>query len=286
MLSIARFALDSYRQLRLRGLGDRRSWRRLPGGVVMEIDPADGMDRSFYVGTYDPWLLALVRAVVRPGDTVIDIGAHKGYVALHCALRVGPTGHVFAFEPDPRARTQFERHRDRNGLRQISIYGHALGREAGTLEFALSEHLGWSSFFPNREAREVVARTVGVPVKSLDAMIAERELPLEPARLSFVKIDAEGAEPLILQGMARLLADSSPTLWIEVNRGSLEAGGFGVADVERPLRDAGYGLYLPVGRRRLIARELGFRPLASLADVRGPVFDVVASRRDPAPRPE
>ena len=242
----------------------------------MEIDPNDWMDRAFYLGTYDPALASLIRRHVRRGDHCVDVGAQKGYVTLMLSQRVGPPGKVFAFEPDPRAFEVLKLHRERNHQGQIMISPYALGKTHGKHAFALSNRLGWSSFFPNRIARESVASTLGVPVRGLDRLVSDGELDLDPDRLTFVKIDAEGAEPLVLAGMAGILRRSRPVLWIEINRESLEAGGFSTSDIEVPLRDLGFTLLNPRSVRRLGVRRFELEPLSTLDSSVESVFNVVA----------
>jgi len=271
-------AIHLIRNARLSTLGTRPSWRRVASRLEMEIDPRDWMDRSFYLGTYDPWLLHLLDRLVRPGDTVLDIGAHKGYVALQLACRVGARGSVLAFEPDPRARAFLERHRERNRLHSIRVFAHALGEEPGEMDFSLSNQLGWSSFFPNTTAMPAVAERVPVRVRRLDDLLDEGSIALDPNRFSFAKLDAEGAEPLVLKGMARVLRENRPTFWIEVNRASLAAAGAAPPDIERPLRAAGYSLWRIIRFRRFAMPRLRLEPLACLSDEPGDVFDVVASR--------
>jgi len=239
------------------------------------------MDQTFYLGTYDPWLVDVLRRIVKPGDTCLDVGAHKGYVTLHLARRVGPGGRVFAFEPDPRARACLEAHCQRNRLAQVSLFPYALGREHGDLTFSLSTQLGWSSFFPNQDAQPTVADRVSVPVRSLDRMRRDRDLVLGPKRLTFVKIDTEGAERLVLEGMRELLGASRPMLWIEINRGSLEAAGTRDDEIVSLLHELGFALFVPHRYRRLGVPRVALEPVTSLGGRAESVFDVVAARERP-----
>ena len=260
----ARKAVSFYRRARLSALGTRPSWRPVAPDLTMEIDPSDWMDRSFFLGTYDPWLLHLLDRVIRPGDTALDVGAHKGYVSLQLARRVGPRGCVLAFEPDPRARACLERHRERNRLEAIRVHECALGAETGELAFALSNQLGWSSFHPNAEALPEVKERVPVPVRRLDDLIAAGTVTLDPSRLRFAKLDVEGAEPDVLAGMAGVLRAARPVLWIEVNRPSLAAAGFTAAGIERPLHAAGYALWRIHRYRWIAAARVRLEPISSL----------------------
>ena len=283
---VARKAVALYRNARLDALGDRIDWRSVASGLEMEIDPADWMDRSFYLGTYDPWLLHVLDRVMRPGDIAIDVGAHKGYLAMQLARRTGPTGTVFAFEPDPRARRCLERHRDRNRMTEtVRVFDCALSDVHGEVEFALSRQLGWSSFHPNAEAQPTIHERVLVAVRRIDDLIAAGEIVLDSARLRFVKLDAEGAEPKVLRGMSALLSRSDAMLWIEVNRPSLSASGSSTAELEAQLRGMGFGLWGVRRFRRVVAARVRIEPLVTLEDEPGEVFDVIASRRPPAGLP-
>jgi len=283
---VARKAIALYRRARVDALRDRVGWRTVGPGLEMEIDPADWMDRSFYLGTYDPWLLHVLDRVLRPGDAALDVGAHKGYVALQLARRVGPAGAVLAFEPDPRARRCLERHRERNRLTEtIRVFDCALGDRHGQAEFALSGQLGWSSFHPNLEAQLTIRERVAVAVRRLDDLIATRAIDLDPSRLSFVKLDAEGAEPRVLRGMSGLLSRSDAMLWVEVNRPSLSAAGSSTAELEGVLREMGFSLWGVRRFRRVAAPRVRLEPLANLGDEPGKLFDLIASRRPPTGLP-
>lgn len=286
LMQVARKAVAIYRRARLDALGDRVGWRSVAPGLEMEVDPADWMDRSFYLGTYDPWLLHVLDRVIRPGNTALDVGAHKGYVAMQLALRVGPAGTVLAFEPDPRARRCLERHRDRNRMTEtIRVFDCALGDVRGEAEFALSDQLGWSSFHPNAEAQPMIRERVSVAVRRLDDLIADGAIALDPSRLSFVKLDAEGTEPRVLRGMSGLLGRSDAMLWVEVNRPSLSAANSSTAELEGQLRGMGFGLWAVRRFRRLAAPRVRIEPLATLEDEPGDLFDLIASRMPPAGLP-
>jgi len=275
---LARRVVHAWRQARLARLGDRRAWRGIGDGLEMEIDPADSMDQAFYLGTYDPWLLQILRDVVRSGDHGLDLGAHKGYVTLRLAKQVGPEGRVFAFEPDPRARACLEAHCRRNRLSQVTWFPFALGRDEGEVALSLSSQLGWSSFFPNEMALPAVTEQITVPVRSIDALLSDGTLALDPERLTFIKVDTEGAEQQVLEGMRDLLAASRPMIWLEINRGSLAAAGARTEAITDLLHGLGFALYVPRRGRRLGVPRLSFVPARDLERQPESVFDVVACR--------
>ena len=236
------------RQLRLRRPTQRPGWYGVGHGLEMDLDGHDFMDQRFYLGLYDQTLIGAIRAVVRHGDHCVDVGAHTGYVTLHLGRFVGADGHVLAFEPDPNAHAKLSRNVEHNQLAAVEILPWALGEEDGTARLFLSRQVGWSTCFPNQTARNTIERKIEVRVRSLDSLVRSGGIDLDPGRLSFVKLDCEGSEPFALAGMANTLAEADAILWIEVNRGSLEAAGSSPAAVESFLAASGFDLFEP--RRR------------------------------------
>src|SRR6266568_3077417 len=103
-----------YDAMRRSLLGQSPRWRFVAGKFYMHIDPEDWADRAFYLGSYEPHLVALIRAIVRKGDVCLDVGAQKGFMTLHMASAVGPGGRLISFEPDPRAMRALRENVDRN----------------------------------------------------------------------------------------------------------------------------------------------------------------------------
>src|SRR5574341_2318486 len=112
--------LNVYRDVKILLLRGKVAPRGIGKGLIMEIDPRDFMERSFYLGIYEPALILMIHHVVRRGDTCLDIGAQKGYVTLNLAKAVGASGRVLAFEPDPRAAEHLSRHCAWNHLHNVT----------------------------------------------------------------------------------------------------------------------------------------------------------------------
>jgi len=266
---------------RLRAFGDKPAWARVPAGFEMFIDPSDELDREFYLGTFEPAMCALIAQTVRRGDVCLDIGAQKGYVTLTLAQAVGPHGQVFSFEPDWRAGEKLKAHIDRASYGSIRIFNHALGEKEGSYTFTLSKVLGWSSRFPNELAKTAIAETAEVKFSSLDEMIVRNEISIDLTKLSFIKLDAEGSEPLILKGMANLLSAAKPVIFMEVNFDSLAAAGSSPQIVEALLQSFKMNMYRP--HYRVLLRKLSLLPVTTLDSLRtshGNFTNIVAFRGD------
>src|ERR1700722_18974466 len=97
--------------LRLTGVLGKDGWQRAPTramrckghGYLLSLDLSNWSKRlSYFLGRHHEIATALfLRAAVSAGDTFIDVGANVGFVTLHAAALVGPTGRVYTFEPNP-----------------------------------------------------------------------------------------------------------------------------------------------------------------------------------------
>ena len=153
---------------------------------------------------FDAIQIDLLRRGIRPGDTVLDVGAHHGQYGILMAAFAGPTGTVVCFEPDPYARSGLGRNVALNpDLRPPRVEALALSDAEG--EATLFSRGGNSQSSLARSAVEFgaahEAEAVTVPTERLDGYIARTGL----ATPSWVKIDAEGAEIRILRGASDLL---------------------------------------------------------------------------------
>jgi FkbM family methyltransferase len=190
-------------------------------------------------GTYESDEIALFRRALRPGSTVVDVGAHVGYYALVAAQAVQPDGRVFAFEPDPRTRPFIEANAVLNGLdNNITVIGAAATDGASRRDMYLSANANRSSLHPSATL-DGLARMETVETVSVDEILDGRGADV-------VKIDAEGSEPAVLRGMARSLHPAT-VVFMEFNPPVLASAG------EDP---AAFGRWL-VDRFELVQRVEG-----------------------------
>jgi FkbM family methyltransferase len=157
----------------------------------------------------------VLRALIRPGDTVIDVGANLGVYTFELSRLVGPRGRVHAIEPDPPSIARLEGLRHR--LPNITVHPVALsdGRGTATLNVPVVRGRRVSTLAsltvpPWHDGLEHVAVTVDL--EPLDAVV-----PAEGRLASFVKIDVEGHELAVLRGAAATLR-ALPAMLIEIEQ--------------------------------------------------------------------
>jgi FkbM family methyltransferase len=168
---------------------------------------------------------------VRPGATVLDLGAHIGAYTLLAAALVGPSGRVIAFEPDPRSFAWLRRNIRRNRCRHVTPIQQAVADRSGSA--TLFSH----PLDPSQNSLHAFASpraSVAVETVALDAR-------LPAARVDVVKMDIEGGEVRALQGMQALLeANPAVTLFVELNPAALRRAGSSGEELVAWLRQAGF----------------------------------------------
>lgn len=181
--------------------GEGRIAVRLADGYVVAPDNAPAVVAQLVNATsggFEPGTRRRLIKLLEPGMSVADVGANIGLLTVAAARSVGPTGTVFAFEPEDEPRACLAQTLHLNGLAWVRLSATAVGREKGQMSFHVSPILGHSSLYA-LPAEEGEARAVSVEVVRLDDVVPKAQ------RLDVVKIDVEGAELDVLAGMSRLL---------------------------------------------------------------------------------
>lgn len=175
-----------------------------------------------------------VRNYVSKGDTVWDIGSNLGILTFSSAVKVGPQGHVYSLEADPRyADIQSKTLRNFTlDSGKVSILCAAVANRPGVLDLVVPKkgharnHLGVVAGNSAGEAE----MTKQVVTLTLDWLLDFWHAP------QFIKIDVEGAEVLATQGAERLFTEIRPLCYIECSSENSET-------MTRFFKDRDYLLY-------------------------------------------
>jgi len=140
-------------------------------------------------------------------DIFVDCGAHQGLIAILGAKKLS-RGAVFAFEAIPSNVKRLHANAELNGVRNLTIFPLAAGKELGYQLFKNYSH--FLIYNSNGTRATTRWRSQEVPVISLDSALSR-------IRPTFVKIDVEGMEHEVLKG-AQQIFSHRPKFDIEVHR--------------------------------------------------------------------
>jgi FkbM family methyltransferase len=194
--------------------------KEITPGVRLFIDLSDHtIGLNILRGQYEQDEIRFLRALLKAGDTAIDVGGHIGFFTIQMAAAVGAAGRVYAFEPLDANADLLEQSIIENGFSgRVDFRRAAVGATAGsaTLTFPV-ETLNSGGAYLLRNGSAPLAGNLQreVPLVALDALNLRR-----PIRV--VKMDVEGAEPQVLRGAQRILRDDRPVILSELHPTQLE----------------------------------------------------------------
>ena len=208
--------LSAYVRSELRGSTRLTAWLtdRLPSlhCAPVRVDNLPAVFMDLRDPTARQWLNAsgwgagerrVMARFVRPGQVVFDIGANLGLHTAYLSQLVGPTGRVFAFEPNLSLTPGLAR--TCKALGNSQLFTVALSNETGRLPFYIPTDHTMASLGKWQDATETSCEVV-----RLDSL----NLPIP----HFIKCDVEGAEFKVFQGAISLLdRTDAPIVMFEVN---------------------------------------------------------------------
>lgn len=179
----------------------------------------------WYPSAYEPETFAFLRSRVRPGATVMDVGAHFGLFTVLMARLVGPAGRVVGFEPTPQTRAVLEAMVRLNGIASmVEVRSEAVCGETGTAVFFDAET---PVSYANSLIHTYRSRTgLEVPTVRLDDFVAERGL-----HVGCLKIDVEGAELGLLRGARETFLRCRPSAALSLHPGPIRESGGSLAEI-------------------------------------------------------
>jgi len=153
-----------------------------------------------------------VRRLARPGLRSIDIGANIGFYTILLARGAGPSGFVWAVEPNRELTRRLRQSLIENQLTNATVLDVAIGDRRGPA-WLIRE--GSPEFHRVSFAAAGAAATDAITIETLDALANQHGI----RDVDFVKLDAEGAEAAILRAGAAFFARESPLVMTEIKHG-------------------------------------------------------------------
>lgn len=185
------------------------------------------------------------------GSVLYDVGANVGFFSLLGARLVGDSGHVYAFEPAPENAAAIDAHATLNGAANLTVIRRAASSQRGRGRLQLVDDRSWSKL-EAYGAHPGTEQVIDVDLVAIDELVDAGGL--RPP--SVIKIDVEGAELEVLDGLRRTLAEHQPAIICELHgthsgfATAMAAAGYRVINLEgaRPITEdpgAAHALALP-----------------------------------------
>jgi FkbM family methyltransferase len=175
-------------------------------GVSLLADPRMTIGRSIQTtGVHDPAVTEVLARLIQRGDTVVDAGAHIGYMTALAALAAGPAGHVVSWEPHPGLFEVLQRNvaelTTRRSSARITLHNAALADTQGTADLTIPD------VAVTNDGMACLARANGLAGRSLRVRVDTLDDALADTSVAVMKLDVEGSELLALSGASRALHD-------------------------------------------------------------------------------
>jgi len=151
------------------------------------------------------------------GMTIYDIGGYIGIHSIFFANAVRENGKIITFEPNPTNFREIVFNLKINNFKNVRVFPLGIGKERGILELNIDPiRYSRGSFIQKNEKlslKKTESRKVKVKIDSIDNLIKEKTIPPP----NFVKIDVEGFESEVIQGMIFTIENYNPELFLEIH---------------------------------------------------------------------
>jgi len=182
---------------------------------------------------------------IKPGDHVIDVGASLGDHTVPYARFVGPSGKVYAFEPQPES-WECLQHNVRP-YPWIETFNYALGYKADTGFLERCDNIGASRLGIGSQF------TNEVEIKTLD--------DFEFDRVDFIKIDTEGYDLFVMRGAVKTIRKFRPKILFELHGNAYKFFGHRTEDYRMFIENMGYTASPEIDLRDGVMQDILLTPI-------------------------
>jgi FkbM family methyltransferase len=212
-----------------------KTMREKLDGRLMQVDLSKWSDRSTYLlGRWtDLHIQLLLRDLITPGDTVVDVGANRGLFAFTARHLVGDSGQVICFEPNPDCAAILEQEVAANGVTNLTVHHFGLGDRDEELTLSVPAINSGEGTFGRTAYEQSSCHEVRAWTKIGDPLLRS-ESP------SLIKIDVEGFECKVIAGLAQTIRQHRPIILTEVAPSLLATSGSSAVELTDLLGGFGY----------------------------------------------
>ncbi|MFZ4058244.1 MAG: FkbM family methyltransferase [Ferruginibacter sp.] len=212
-------------------------------GIAKHINGADlrlpAKYFRYFPSNYEADNFEFLKASVKPGSVVLDIGAHIGLFSVIAAKYMQQKGKVFAFEPTQNTYLLLEQTIAMNVLHEVIFpVKEAMSKETGTITFYVSENEAdnSNSLISYKQDRQLEG--IEVSVDTIDNFASEQGL----RAIDFIKIDVEGAEFDTLRGGTTIFKTHRPHCILAIHPEPIAKKGDQLADIYDYIQQLKYSI--------------------------------------------
>ena len=214
-------------------------------GGKFRTDLGDFVQASIYVfGSWEPVISAYLQKNLKAGDIFVDVGANIGYYTVLAARLVKDAGKVYSIEASPRIYELLRDNVARNAISNVEAINLAATDQPCTIPIWIGneDNLGQTTIVESMSGRASGAVETMIEGRPLGEIVPLQDLLA--ARI--IKIDVEGAEWMVLQGMKDLLPQLSDRteIFVEACVGSLSKFGITIGEYLAVFREAGFEAFM------------------------------------------
>ena len=179
-----------------RKIADKALENSLPNDEIYEIQGfkikrGKSMRYLILTGEYEPAETDFIKKYVKPGMLVFDLGANIGWFTMILSKLVGNSGHVYSFEPDPDYFQTLKENVQLNHLTNVSLFQMGVSNTSGVGNFSLNKEFG-TLVIDSKQKKD----SLQIEITTLDDFCKKNQI-----KIDFIKIDVEGSEILVFDGM-------------------------------------------------------------------------------------
>ncbi|WP_312511996.1 FkbM family methyltransferase [Massilia sp.] len=161
-------------------------------------------------GAFEPHMVELFDTLLTPSDIVLDIGANIGCTSILFGSRARQ---VFSFEPSPTTYRLLDKNVTAAGLDNVSLHNIGLGKTPGRFELTFSANNRSGGFVSNQTRASAGHQVEPIEIARGDDFLSRAGIDA----VDFIKIDVEGFERDVIEGLRKTLAVFEPTVTLELN---------------------------------------------------------------------
>ena len=236
----------------------------------LEVIPGDlGISSELIMfKTHEPLTTKLLSKELKKGMICLDVGGNIGYYTLFESKIVGKDGKVIAIEPSPPNFQHLKKNLEIQDSANVDAYNFAAGDIDGDVNFLIYRESNGSFTIPDGETTDLPGELIKVKAKRLDTFLDELNID----HVDFVRMDVEGYESHIIDGMVNTIKKSKPMFQIEVHVTLL--GIDGTKKFLKKFQDYGYEA------KYYVPRDIDLPIIGTMDDVKYHTIDTLLKMLD------